>query len=353
MSIVIAFVHEGSPDPANGFDGRFNNPDGVGAWAIFSAVRVLGIALLALAAGCGVRAAPVAFANPVGPYHERARVVVVGDLQRTGIVEFWREHNNHEREVIVSEIARVNPDLLAITGDCVFDGGSDAEWATFDDSVAPLHLRGIPTIAAFGNHEYWRGAADAETHFFPRFPLDAHRHWFTVAFGPLRIVVLDGNRDELTTSEWQSQLTWYARELEALDDDATARGVLVMLHQPPYTNSTVTSDDEDVQRDIVPPMLCAKKTMAMLNGHTHSYERYERRGKVFVVSGGGGGPRARLETGTDRRHRDNLFDGPALRDFHYTVYTLTQAGVEAEVRGVPKGGAATNAIHRFSMPWPG
>jgi len=310
-------------------------------------------AAIALVSGCGAVAPPRPFAETVAPNHEGARLVVVGDLQRTApILEFWREQNDAERALIVRAIADAHPDLLVITGDCVFDGGSDGQWEAFDALVAPLHAQQVPAIAAFGNHEYWSGRADAEAHFFPRFPLDARRHWFAFAFGSLRIVVLDANRSHLTSDEWHAQVGWYASTLDDLDRDPAVRGVVVTFHQPPYTNSTVTGDEVYVQTDLVPPLARAKKTLAMLNGHVHSYERFVRGGKVFVVSGGGGGPRAPLAMGADRRHPDDVFQGPSVRDFNFTVYTLTEVGVDAEVRGVAKGASDVHVLDRFTMAWP-
>ncbi len=128
----------------------------------------------------------------------------------------------------------------------------------------------------------------------------------------MRLVFLDSNIDELPAATWEAQRVWYEATLAAYDADAAVRGVLVLLHHPPYTNSTVTSDEEHVQRVIVPPLLHAKKTLGLVSGHVHSYERFERGGKMFLVSGGGGGPRARLAEGGARRHPDDLFQGPPL-----------------------------------------
>jgi hypothetical protein len=316
-------------------------------------VRSAALIVLGLAACGGAPAAPRPFAAPLPVYHEGERLVVVGDLQRTApLLELWREQNDAERQIVVRAIADARPDLVAITGDCVFDGGSDAQWQAFDALAAPLRALDVPAIAAFGNHEYWAGRDDAEAHLFPRFPLDSGRHWFVVSLGPLRLVVLDSNRDRLGDADWGMEMVWYERTLAELDADAGVRGVLVLEHHPAYTNSTVTGDEPHVQRFVVPPLLRARKTLGLVTGHVHSYERFERGGKTFVVSGGGGGPRAELLTGADRRHPDDRYAGPALRDFHFTVYTVTGAGVSAEVRGLPKGGTRVAPIDRFTMPWP-
>jgi len=107
-----------------------------------------------------------------------------------------------------------------------------------------------------------------------------------------------------------------------------------------------------VQRDLLPAFMAAKKTLAMMTGHVHSYERFARAGKALVVSGGGGGPRARLSTGKDRRHDDDLYKGPALRDFNFVVLTVDEKGIAVEVRGLPKGGTAFSAMDRFFLPFP-
>lgn len=323
------------------------------AFAAFALAALALAALAAFAAACGASVAPAVFSAGPPVHHDGARFAVVGDLQRTApVLEVWREQNDVERARVVTAIAELRPDLLLITGDCVFDGGSDAQWEAFDTLTAPLRTASIPTVVAFGNHEYWRGRAGAEAHVFPRFPLDARRHWLSVALGPLRLVVLDSNEGGLGAAAWSSQSTWYEQTLAAFDADESVRGVVVAFHHPPFTNSTVTGDETNVQRAFVPAFSRARKTLAMLNGHVHSYERFVRDDKTYVVSGGGGGPRATLMTGDARRHPDDAYAGPALRDFNYTVYTVSERGVEAEVRGLPRGASGWSVIDRFVLAWP-
>jgi hypothetical protein len=232
-----------------------------------------------------------------------------------------------------------------------FDGSSGAKWAAFDALTEPLRAVGIPAFAAFGNHEYWGGRAGNPL-FFARFPHLAGKHWYTLAWGPLRLVVLDSNPGDLGEDGWREQKAWLDRSLAELDRNPEVRGTLVLLHHPPFTNSTVTGDEEHVQRDLLPAFLASKRTLAMMSGHVHSYERFARGGKTFVVSGGGGGPRARLQTGAERRHPDDLYAGPALRDFNFVVMIVEEKGVAAEVRGLPKGGDTFAVIDRFFLPFP-
>jgi hypothetical protein len=90
----------------------------------------------------------------------------------------------------------------------------------------------------------------------------------------------------------------------------------------------------------------------MISGHVHSYERFLREGKTYIVAGGGGGPRAPLAEGRRRRHADDLFSGGAVRAFHYLRFRPEEPGLEVEVRGIEKDGSGFEAIDRFRLAWP-
>ena len=280
------------------------------------------------------------------------RFAAVGDLQRTSVAEVWRESNDLEREKIIGSIAAESPDFVALLGDLVFRGSSAAGWARFDRLAAPLLEARIPVLPILGNHEYWVNPREALKHFFARFPQLEGRHWHAARYGPLAIVSLDSNVRFLSRASWERQREWFAAELERADSDRRARGVVVLVHHPPYTNSTVTRDEVHVQETFVPAFEAARKTMAMLSGHVHSYERFVRAGKTYVVAGGGGGPRVRLAQGTRRRHGDDLFEGPVVRHFHYLLCRVGEEGIGVSMKGIPKGGREFAPLDRFTLPWP-
>jgi 3',5'-cyclic AMP phosphodiesterase CpdA len=292
-----------------------------------------------------------AFSDPLAP-PKTGRFAIVSDFQRTSRAEVWRESNQEERAIILAAIAREEPELVLMLGDLVFCGSSASDWKDFDALAAPIRQAGVPVLAVPGNHEYWLSPGVALRNFHARFPLLEQRRWHARSWGPLRLLLLDSNRRFLSSSLWEEQARWYAEEIARADRDSQTRGTLVLLHHPPYTNSSVTSDELHVQRFFVPPFQVARKTLAMLSGHVHSYERYERGGKTFLVTGGGGGPRIRLKTGSRKRHRDDLFAGPAVRFFHYLMAALAPSGIEVEMRGLRKGENRFETMDRFLLPWP-
>jgi calcineurin-like phosphoesterase family protein len=277
---------------------------------------------------------------------------VVGDLQPTSRLEFWRESNAPERERIVDAIVRSDPDFLALLGDLVFCGSSTAGWSRFDRVCSPLKAARTRLLPVLGNHEYWFSRPRALRNFFARFPALEERRWYSARYGPVGLVFLDSNVRFLSGRQWRDQRAWYDATLAAFESDPDVRGTLVFLHHPPFTNSTLTSDERHVQRFFVPAFRACRKTLAMIAGHVHSYERFERGGKAFLVAGGGGAPRVRLADDARRRHSDDAFEGPSVRFFHYLDCRIGDEALEVEVRALEKGEDEVSIRDRFSLLWP-
>src|SRR5215510_120714 len=215
-----------------------------------------------------------------GPiYVQRGRFAIVGDLQPTSRLEVWRQSNAQAGRQLIHQIVAERPDFLAMVGDLVLWGASAAAWATFDELALPLWQAGVPILPLLGNHDYGLARHAGLSHFFSRFPQLGRRHWFSTTYGPLGLIFLDSNVRRLPAAQWDAQVQWYRQELERFERMAHILGVLVLLHHPPYTNSPLVSDGLAVQQTFVPPFLQAHKTLAMMAGHVHSYERYDRAGK--------------------------------------------------------------------------
>jgi 3',5'-cyclic AMP phosphodiesterase CpdA len=279
---------------------------------------------------------------------------VIGDTQETMTRErllLRRESNSGERARLFARLEAERPAFLVINGDLTSNGSSERRWQYFDSLTTGLRGQGVPILPTLGNHDYWGGKRTALRAFTARFTQFGESHWYVRRYGALTLVFLDSNRGELGKDAWQRQQQWLERTLGDCDADPATRGVLVFAHDPPFTNGTVTSDDEAVQRDVVPALVRARKTLALISGHTHSYEHFVDQGKHFIVSGGGGGPRVKLRTGRRARHPD-LFAAPAPRPFHFLWITPGTAGLRVEVRGFDKGETIFRTIDQFDLAWP-
>jgi Icc-related predicted phosphoesterase len=278
------------------------------------------------------------------------RFAVIGDMQETSRLEFWREDNAARRALLVARIVEQRPAFTVLLGDLVFDGSSAAHWRRFDALVAPLAEAKIPIVPILGNHDYGWGMKKSLRHFHERFPELEGRRWHRRRFASLELVFLDSNFSVHAPAEREEQVLWFERVLEEADRDPSCRGTLVFVHHPPFTNSSVSRDSSVVRRFFLRPFLAAQKTRAMLSGHVHSYERFEQAGKTFVVSGGGGGPRVRLHRDGRARHRD-LFRGYAerRRPLHYLSSSLTDSVVSFDVVGLAEDGTSFASMETFAL----
>jgi predicted MPP superfamily phosphohydrolase len=306
--------------------------------------------LLSQLVGCGARPPP-SFA-PMPAEVAGQHFSVVGDLQGTMLVErlVCREDNRAERQQLLPEIARTRPAFVVMLGDLVSWGASASDWSELDEQTTLLRRMNVGVLAVPGNHDYYGG--ERLRRYFARLP-HLHRHrWYERRYGALALIFLDSNAGRLRRYEWREQQRWYEATLSRLDADPSVRGVLVFLHHSPWTNSSVVDDDGDVLSTFVPAFRRKKKTMAMLSGHAHGYERFEAWGKALIVSGGGGGPRGPLLTGSQRRHPDEMFAGPALRNFNFLELTQLRSGLHTEVVGLPKESQTFCRMEAFDLPWP-
>jgi len=308
---------------------------------------------LLVLSGCAVPSVPTFSAHP--DYAPQRHFTVIGDLQGTLGIEKWvlgREDNARERARLVPELSRSNPAFVVMLGDLVAWGASNGDWGDFDRQTDALRRAHIPVFAVPGNHDYFGG--DRLRHYFARLPQLEHQRWYERRYGPLALLFLDSNAGRLRALEARRQRRWYEAALKRLDCDESVLGILVFLHHAPYTNSSLVSDDADVQSTFVPAFLGSKKTLIMLTGHAHGYERFERNGKMFVVSAGGGGPRRPLRL--DSRHPDQ-FRGPELRNFNFVELSLSRAGLRADVIRLPKADTVQSApslchMESFVVSWP-
>ncbi len=267
----------------------------------------------------------VVYSGTVADREQSRTVVLIGDTQATGFMEFWRERNDEFRKTILDRVAAEHPALVLHVGDVVFQGSSASHWEEFDNNAQEIRRQHIPIFPLLGNHEYFGDNKTARTHFFSRFPAAAHRQWYSFRFDSLGFILLNSNFGELTADEITAQNTWFARELMQFQNDPAITAIVAACHHPPFTNSTVVDSDPDVQRYFVPEFTSERysKTKLFVSGHCHSYEHFIRNNRHFVVTGGGGGPRQNVDTTLE--HRD-LYTGAPIRPLHFC--TLTREGTE-------------------------
>jgi Calcineurin-like phosphoesterase len=310
---------------------------------------ILFVALVGGAVGCAVPAPATYRTRPGTAEH----FCILGDTRRPHPLNLWTSNNKRERRILARAVAAQRPAFVIMGGDLVQSGDSARQWAWFDRVYAPLRRASIAILPVLGNHELYGGVQSGLDNYFVRFPGLGRQRWYRRDYRSVALLMLDSNRAHMSATQWHQQRAWFRTQLAAADRDPRVRAVIVTVHHAPITNSTKHVDNPHVNRDLVPAFLKARKTVAMVSAHVHTYERFLRRGKTFLNSGGGGAPRRSLFLGAKRRHRDDLFGGGAVRPFHYVTVRLTPTGLAATTRGVRRGKVPLYTMERFTWPWPG
>lgn len=295
---------------------------------------------------------------------ERRRIAVVGDLQRatstlpglvssTGIAMGSYTRNDAERSAIIEAVAHDEPDMLLLLGDQVEDGDDPSDWAYFDRVMSPIAECGIPTWAILGNHDYGSlGPPEADQqwrrNFLRRFPHQSITPLVEIPLDDYVLLVVDSNLPAMTGYGIDLMVAEYRKRLVELDERSDVRGVIVAMHHPPVTNGGygfgLSFGPGGMIDQLKPlfarPFVNARKTTLFLSGHVHSYQRFiPTEGKQFIVSGGGGGPRHRIDIGPGRRFHDDadVFRTVAERPFHYLMLDLRDDRICMQARMLDPG----------------
>ncbi len=313
------------------------------------------VALLIVAAPACAGEPPPELTAPAAPTTALGgTLVVLGDTQRTTWPELLigRENNESARRALIDKLAREErPALLVHLGDLVGWGSSSSEWEYFDGLMSALTSQGTPIHPVLGNHDYWGLDVLALQNARRRFPELAPLTYRTLRYRDLGLVLVDSNLGGTQAAE---QASWFEAALAGFEQDASVAGVLVFTHHPPFTNGRAREDDPYVGRALLPAFFRATKTVAMLSGHVHGYERFEVSGKAFVVSAGGGGPRVEYKVGRDAPHPAAYVAPDAgRRAFHYVVIDPEAGGLRFTVKCLELDApCSAGQLETFVLPLP-
>jgi 3',5'-cyclic AMP phosphodiesterase CpdA len=201
------------------------------------------------------------------------RFVVFGDTRT--------RHDMH-RKVVDAIVKRGIPDFVLHTGDLVSDGSDSGLWPVFFDIERQL-LRSAAFYPALGNHE--RNSREFYDYFQVGPPYYSF-NWGNVHFSVINSDL--GNAASSTSAReafWAEQTRWLD---EDLGKNQKADFRFILAHHPPFT--AVSTRDDNKNMTALVPLFEKHQVAAGFFGHDHNYQRHEKNGIQYIITGGGGAP---------------------------------------------------------------
>ena len=198
----------------------------------------------------------------------------------------------HPHSKIIDGIQRDHPAFLINTGD-IFKTGVDTSLYMEDFFLGAKDLiANTPIFLAIGNHEYGGDPDATATKKYFAFPKS--QTWFQMEYGKVQFLFLDSTKllykwngidrikklsVEIANDE---QLQWLENKLIA----PKPQWRIVVLHHHIFS-SGIFGIDSSLVKHLV-PLLEKYDVDLVLGGHEHNYERSERNGITYILTGGGG-----------------------------------------------------------------
>jgi hypothetical protein len=235
------------------------------------------------------------------------------------------------RTALVARIAEEAPDAVLLNGDVPWHGGTVADYDQYRVETAIWRTKRLRVFPAIGNHEFSQCEPEVcIEHWWSAFPELRGKRWYSAEISPdVRVIALDTMSPLVPDSE---QIAWLAHELTSLP--AATKFVLFTLHHPPVgdVQTRVLVDHNPRPNEIaladfltrIAPSVRAR--FVVVAGHVHNYERQERDGIVYLVSGGGGAKPYEID-----RTPDDLYKGIEFPNYHYVKFTVAGNVLKGEM----------------------
>lgn len=253
--------------------------------------------------------------------------------------------NPRVRAWLAQRIADEHPNAILLTGDTPFHGALSQNWDVFRKETASWRAGHAVILPTTGNHEVYGGSEAGIANYLNNFPdIQGHRTYRAI-LGNVELLSLDCTQATGATSQ---QARWFAAQLEHVS--AQVNFLLILYHLPWVADrqsqifvNLPTHDALAFRRILEARLPRLHARVLVLNGHIHNYERFQRNGVTYVISGGGGAePYPLLFRGSADLYRDVGFpvyhyltldvDAARLHGVMWKVKDPTAANLEVEAK---------------------
>lgn len=272
---------------------------------------------------------------------EPLRIIAYGDMRFTD-PSVTTGTNPKVRRWLAEKIGLEHPQALLLTGDMPFVGDKQADWDEYQRETASWKADGFPVFPTLGNHEVYHDREKGIANYLGNYPqIEGHR-FYSAVLGPVEVISLDMTS---AVDPHSDQLRWFSAQLNHVP--ATVDFLLILYHIPWVADTQsqfvagLPSRDALVLRGMLEARAGRMHAKAIVfNGHIHNYERFERHGVEYVVTGGGGAePYPIFYRGDHDLYRDTSF--PV---YHYLTLEIRDHQLHAVMWKVADPDAAASSL---------
>jgi len=273
--------------------------------------------------------AAATFSVPQSGLPDPLVLIAYGDMRFTGRRE-TQASSPSVRQALVARLAAENPAAIFVNGDVPWHG-VDADYKVYRKETRAWRRKHLRVYPALGNHEF--SACQASIcleRWWDTFAELRGRRWYSVAIGTRVVgIALDSDASLLPGSD---QRAWLEEQVASLDPGV--RVVLIVMHHPPVADVQTTKltdhnprpDEQALAEYLAAAAAGSAARFVVSAGHIHNYERFEKDGVVYLVSGGGGA----LPYEVDRTASD-LYQNADFPNYHYVRFTLRGQTLRGEM----------------------
>lgn len=274
---------------------------------------------------------------PGKPIH----MVAYGDMRFTD-PSVTSGTNPRVRKWLAERVAQEHPEAMVLTGDMPYTGSEDADWKVFQDETASWRAANILLLPAIGNHEAYRDVQKGIANYLKNFPGIGGHRFYSMLMGNLEVISLDMTSPSGGTSE---QATWFQAQLDHIPRQV--QFLFIIYHVPWVVDeqsqlfTNLPSKEALTLRHMLDThMAKIKAKVVVFNGHIHNYERFERYGVEYIITGGGGAePYPVLLRGSA-----DLYKGGGFPVYHYLTIDISNGRLHAVMWKVKDPDAATLTV---------
>ena len=252
--------------------------------------------------------------------------------------------NPRVRKWLAERIAEEHPQAVLLTGDMPYTGSDPADWQVFQNETSGWRDEHIVELPATGNHEIKGDRIRGINNYLANFPSIQKHRFYSALLGSVEVISLDCTMAATPSS---AQGRWFASQLDRVP--SKVEFVLILYHLP-----WMADRQSQIFVGLPPPAALGLRNIletrldkihakvVVFNGHIHNYERFMRRGVMYVISGGGGAePYPLLFRGSGDLYKDSGF--PV---YHFLTLEVSNHQLHAVMWKVKDPDAATLSVEQ-------